>query len=170
MFPYLFRQNNEDSSFGDYNGLYYSPSISYQNISERDLNTNLFYSDDKFIFNIFNENKYDNDESRILVLNEKKSTDDTIKFKINLKENIPKLYSFDEIKQKIFKNDLYEKKFQFDINKIFIKDEQIEAQYLTKKRFRDDADDDYINGFFENKNSQICEQENKKKRGRKTKN
>ena len=58
------------------------------------------------------------------------------------------------------------KKFQFDINKIFIKDEQIEAQYLTKKRFRDDADDDYINAFLENENSQIYEQENKKKRGR----
>jgi hypothetical protein len=146
--------------------LCYSPSISYQDISEKDLNTNLFNNDDRSIINIFNENKCDNvDESKILFLNEKISTVDNTKFKTNL-EFIPKLYSFDDIKQKIFKNDLYEKKFLFDINNIFIKDEQIEAQYLTKKRFRDDADDDYINGFFENKNTQICEQENKKKRGR----
>ena len=166
MFPHLFGQNNEDSSFGNYNGLYNSPSISYQDFLEKDLNNNLFNDDDRSIINIFNENKYDNfDESKILFLNEKISTVDNTKFKTNI-EFIPKPYSFDDIKQKIFKNGLYEKKFLFDINNIFIKDEQIEAQYLTKKRFRDDADDDYINGFFENKNSQICEQENKKKRGR----
>ena len=169
MFPYLFEQNNEDSINESYKGLYYSPIISYQDISERDLNNNIFYGDDSSIFQIFNENKYDNDESRNLLLNEKISTDDNTKFKINLKENIPKLYSFDDIKQKIFKNDLYEKKFQFDINNIFIKDEQIEDQYLNKKRFRDYQDDDYINGFLDNENNQNYEQENGKKLGRRPK-
>ena len=169
MFPYLFEQNNEDSINESYKGLYYSPIISYQDISERDLNNNIFYGDDSSIFQIFNENKYDNDESRNLLLNEKISTDDNTKFKINLKENIPKLYSFDDIKQKIFKNALYEKKFQFDINNIFIKDEQIEDQYLNKKRFRDYQDDDYINGFLDNENNQNYEQENGKKLGRRPK-
>ena len=47
------------------------------------------------------------------ILNEKISTDDNdkSKFKINLKENISMLYSLDDIKQKIFKNVLYEKNF-----------------------------------------------------------
>ena len=103
MFPYLFEQNNEDSINGSYKGLYYSPIIGYQDISERDLNNNIFYDDESSIFKIFNDNKYNNDESRILVLNEKISTDDNTIFKIKLKENIPKLYSFDDIKQKFSK-------------------------------------------------------------------
>lgn len=61
------------------------------------------------LFYIFNEIKYDNDVSRILLLIEKISPDDNTKskFKIYLKENIPMLYSFDDIKQKIYKNVLY---------------------------------------------------------------
>ena len=92
------------------------------------------------------------------------STDDNTKFKINLKENILILYSFDDIKQKIFKNALYENKFKFDINKIFIKDEQIEDQFLSKKRFRGCTDDDYINGFLKNESNQNCEHGNKRGR------
>ena len=157
MFPYLFEQNNEDSINESYKGLYYSPIINYQDISERDLNNDIFYGDDSSIFKIFNENKYNNDESRILVLNEKISTDDNTKFKIKLKENIPKLYSFDDIKQKIFKNSLYENKFLFDINNIFIQDEQVEGQYLNKKRDRDYQDDDYIKGFLDNHSNQNYE-------------
>jgi hypothetical protein len=170
MFPYLFEQNNEDSINESYKGLYYSPIINYQDISERDLNNNIFYDDDSSIFKSFNENKYNNDESRILVLNEKISTDDNTKFKIKLKENIPKLYSFDDIKQKIFKNSLYENKFLFDINNIFIKDEQVEGQYLNKKRDRDYQDDDYIKGFLDNHSNQNYELENNKKLGRRAKN
>ena len=170
MFPYLFEQNNEDSINGSYKGLYYSPIIGYQDISERDLNNNIFYDDESSIFKIFNDNKYNNDESRILVLNEKISTDDNTIFKIKLKENIPKLYSFDDIKQKIFKNSLYEKKFLFNINNIFIKDEQVEGQYLSKKRDRDYQDDDYIKGFLDNHSNQNYELENNKKLGRRAKN
>jgi len=166
MFPHLFEQDNEDSIYGSYKGLYHFPSISYQYNSEIDFNNNLFNADDRSIFKIFNENKNDNDDSRIFLLNEKMSTDDNTKFKINLKENIPILYSFDDIKHKIFKNALYENKFKFDINKIFIKDEQIEDQFLNKKRFRGYTDDDYINGFLKNENNQNYEQGNNKKRGR----
>ena len=169
MNPYLLGQDNEESICGSCNGLHYFSSISYQDIPERDLNNSLFFGDDRAIINIFNENRYETDESRILLLNEKASTDDNTKFKINLKENIPLLYTFDDIKQKIFKNALYEKKFLFDINNIFIKDEQIEDEYLNKKRFRDFQDDDYINGFLENENNQNYEQENNKKLGRRPK-
>ena len=170
MIRNLLEQNNEDSIFGSYKGLYYSPSINYQDMSERDLNNSLFNDDDESILKIFNENKYDSDESRILVINEKISTGDITKFKTNLKENIPLLYSFDDIIQKIFKNVLYEEKFEFDFNNIFIKDELVEEQYLGKKKYRDYIDDDYINGFLNNESNQNCEQGNKKRRGRKNKN
>ena len=165
MNPYLLGQDNEESICGSCNGLHYFSSISYQDIPERDLNNSLFFEDDRAIINIFNENRHDTEESGIFLLNEKISTDDNTKFKINLKENIPLLYTFDDIKQKIFKNALYEKKFLFDINNIFIKDEQIEDEYLNKKRFRDFQDDDYINGFLENENNQNYE----KKLGRRPK-
>ena len=165
MNPYLLGQDNEESICGSCNGLHYFSSISYQDIPVRDLNNSLFFGDDRAIINIFNENRYETDESRILLLNEKASTDDNTKFKINLKENIPLLYTFEDITQKIFKNALYEKKFLFDINNIFIKDEQIEDEYLNKKRFRDFQDDDYINGFLENENNQNYE----KKLGRRPK-
>lgn len=49
MIPYLFGQNNEDSICGSYNGLNYFPSISYQEISKRDLNNILFFGDDRAI-------------------------------------------------------------------------------------------------------------------------
>ena len=163
-------QNNEDSIEGIFRGLYYSPSTIYQDMSERDLTNSLFNDDDQAILNIFNENKYDKDESRILVLNEKIITGDITKFKTNLKENIPMLYSFDDIKQKIFKNELYEKKFKFDFNNIFTKDKLVEDQYLRKKTYREYTFDDYMNGFLDNENSQNCEEGNKKRRGRKNKN
>ena len=167
MFPYLFEQNNEVSFYGSYKKLLYSRSISYQDFSEIDLNNSLFVDDDKSIFKMFNENKYDNDYSIWnLFLNEKISTGDNTKFKIHLKEDIPMLYSFDDIEQKIFKNSLYETKFHFDINNMFIKDEQIEAPFLNKKRYRDYIDNDYIKGFLENENNENCEKENKKRRGR----
>jgi len=170
MFPYLYEQYNEDNIYGSYKGLPYSPSISYQGFSERDPRSNLFVGEDKSIFEIFNENQYDNDNSiRNLSPNEKISTSDNTKFKINLKEDKPLLYSFDDIKQKIFKNIVYKKKFLFDVDKIFIKDEQIEALYLNKKRYRNYTDDDYIKEILENENKENYEQENKKRRGRKPK-
>ena len=99
MRSYMLGQNNEDSIEGNFRGLYYSPSTIYQDMSERDLTNSLFNDDDQAILNIFNENKYDKDESRILVLNEKIITGDITKFKTNLKENIPKL-----IKNCVFNN------------------------------------------------------------------
>ena len=170
MHFYKFGQNNEDSIDGNNKGLLYSPSITYQDMSERDLNNSLFNDDVQSILKIFNENRNDYDESKILVPDEKTLTGDMTKFKTNLKENIPMVYSFDDIKQKIFKNELYEKKFQFDSNNIFIKDEQVEDQYLGKKTSREISDDDYINGFFDNESYQNYEQGNKKKLGRKLKN
>mgnify|MGYP006988882376 CR=1 FL=1 len=104
-------------------------------------------------------------KERITTLENEKTEIDKVLFKIKLKEEAPIFNSFDDIKEKIFQNDRYKKRFSFDINNIFIKDDAIEAQYLNKKRFRDYKDEDYINGFLENENNHY-EIDNKRKRGR----
>ena len=115
---------------------------------------------DNSIFKNFN----DNDIFKNLDLKEKAIEDKTI-FKTNLKEEMPILYSFEDIK-KIFKKAIYIKKLSSKVNKKFIKDKETEAVYLNKKRIRDYTDDEYINGFLENENNQNYELPNKKKRGR----
>ena len=88
---------------------------------------------------------------------------------VNLKEDILlEFYSFKDIEEKIFKNEDYKKKFLFDTNKMFIKDEKFELQFLKKKRFRDDKEDNFLNEFMENEKVENNGQENRKKRGRKT--
>ena len=163
-----FEENNRNNISGRNEVFIPSQSIVSQNNSESDLDLQLYFFDknveiDKSIF----EYLKDNDAFRNINLN--KIPDDNMKFKISLKEEIPILYSFDDIEKKIFKKTLYKKKFSSKVNKKFIKDEQLEGLYLNKKRFRDYIDDDYINGFLKNENKQNCEQENKKKRGRNSK-
>ena len=143
-----------------YEDLYPSSSIISKDNSESDFP---FYLNEENINCIFNSN--DNDAFRNLYPKEKTTADKTI-FKIKLKEEAPICNSFDDIRQKIFQNALYKKKFLFDANSIFIRDEKIEELYLNKKRIRDYTDDEYIKGFFENENNQNCQQKGKKKRGR----
>ena len=164
-----FEENNRNNISGRNEVFIPSQSIVSQNNSESDLDLQLYFFDknveiDKSIF----EYLKDNDTFRNINLN--KIPDDNMKFKISLKEEIPILYSFDDIEKKIFKKTLYKKKFSSKVNKKFIKDEQLEGLYLNKKRFRDYTDDDYINGFLKNENYQNYEQPNKNKRGRKPKN
>ena len=80
----------------------------------------------------------------------------------------PEIFSFNDIKGNIFKNDLYKNKFLFDVNNMFI-DKKLESTFLKKKRFRDDNEDNFLNEFMENEKIENNEQENHKKRGRKSK-
>jgi hypothetical protein len=80
----------------------------------------------------------------------------------------PKIFSFNDIKENIFKNDVYKKKFWFDINSLFI-DKKLESKFINKKRFIDINEDNFLNEFMENEKIENNEQESHKKRGRKPK-
>lgn len=82
---------------------------------------------------------------------------------------LPTLYSFDDI-EKIFRNNDYKKKFIFDVNQKFIKDEKLEEPYLNKKRSRDSNFEDCdLYEIFGNEKLYNSGQENKLRRGRKPK-
>ena len=161
MFTVSHEENNRNNISGRNEVFIPFPSIVSQDNSENDLNIQYFIDknaeNDKSIFEYFDNIRKINTYA------------DNINFKNSLKEEVPILYSFDDIKTKIFKNALYENKFSSEVSQNFIKDEQIEAQYLNKKRFRDYTYNDYINEFLENENNRNCEQRNKKKPGRITK-
>ena len=159
MLPDSFRQNIKNIIYRDYEDIFPSSNIISQDNSESDFQFALNEENANSILNL-----NDNEAFRYLYLNEK--TGDKTSFKIKYKEGVPMLYSFEDIKQKIFKNALYEKKFLFDVNNLFIRDEQLEALYLNKKRLRDYSYDDYINGFLGNENNENYQQGDKKKRGR----
>ena len=152
-----FRENIKNIIYRNYEDAFPSASLISQDNSENDFQFALNEENANSISNL-----YDNEAFRNLYLKEKTSADKTL-FKIKLKEEAPILNSFDDIKQKIFKNALYEKKFVFDANNLFIRDKNLEELYLNKKRFRDYTDDDFINGFLENENNQNFQQEDKKK-------
>ena len=157
-----FEEKIKNQFYRSYEDFLPSSSIISQDVSQGDFQL-FFTENENSIFKYFNDFN-DNDIFRNLYLKENAIGDKTI-FKTNLKEEEPILYSFDDIK-KIFENALYKKKFSCKVNKNFIKDDQIEAIYLNKKRLRDYTNDEYINGFLENENNQNYEQGNKKKRGR----
>ena len=79
-------------------------------------------------------------------------------------------YSFNDIKEKIFKNNDYKYKFLFDANNMFFKDEKLESTFLNKKRFRDDNEDNFLNESMENEKVKKNKRKNHKKRGRKPEN
>ena len=163
MFHDSFEEKITNHIYRSYENFLPSSSIISHDASQGDFQS-FFMENDNSILKYFDEN----DNFWNLYLKENTTGNKTI-FKTNLKDEAPILYSFDDIKR-IFKNALYKKKFSSKVNKKFIKDKQIEALYLNKKRFRDYTDDDYINGFLKNENYQNYEQPNKNKRGRKPKN
>ena len=80
------------------------------------------------------------------------------------------LFSFDDIKEKIFMNNDYKEKFNFDANYIFINDEKLEEPFLNKKRNRDfDFSDSDLYEMIEKEKLLYSEKEKKIKRGRKPK-
>ena len=178
------------NTFEDYNTskLYgNNPSIFYfdsdnQDIYSEDLN-NEFHSDDKPI-ELENQNmhefwNYDNmskiqDKPTTFETNNKYNKKYCNNALSKLLENgkikediLHEFYSFNDINEKIFKNDLYKSKFLFDVNNMFI-DKKLESTFLKKKRFRDDNEDNFFE-FMENEKIENNEQESLKKRGRKSK-
>ena len=142
-----FGENIKNNIYRNYSELFPSSSIMSHDIPENDFQLCLNEENDRSIL-------YSNDN------------DDFMNLYLKLKEEVPIFSSFGDIKQKIFKNALYEKKFSFDVDNIFIRDERLESLYLSKKRFRDYTEDDYIKGFLLNEDIQNFEQGNKNKRGR----
>ena len=179
------------NTFEDYNisKLYgNNPSIFYidsdnQDIYSEDLN-NEFHSDDKSIelenqnihefWNYENINQIQDKPTTFETNNKynKKYCNNALSKLLEngkIKEDIlHEFYSFNDINEKIFKNDLYKSKFLFEVNNMFI-DKKLESKFLKKKRFRDDNEDNFLNEFMENEKIENNEQENHKKRGRKSK-
>jgi len=90
---------------------------------------------------------------------------------VKIKEDILlEFYSFNNIEEKIFKNDDYKSRFSFDVDIMFIKDEKFESNFLNKKRFSEDNEVNFYNKFMENEKNENNGYENHKKRGRKSKN
>ena len=115
-----FEENNRNNIFGRNEVFIPSQSIVSQNNSESDLDLQLYFFDknveiDKSIF----EYLKDNDTFRNINLN--KIPDDNMKFKISLKEEIPILYSFDDIEKKYSKKLFIKKNFHPKLIKNLLK-------------------------------------------------
>ena len=103
----------------------------------------------------------------------KKYYDTSLKVLENIKieeDNSPKLYSFDDIAEKILRNDDYKNKFSSDVDSMFTKVEKLESKFLNKKRHSDDNEYHCLNELMENEKNKSNEQKNYNKRGRKPKN
>ena len=103
----------------------------------------------------------------------KKYYDTSLKVLENIKieeDNSPKLYSFDDIAEKILRNDDYKNKFASDVDSMFTKVEKLESKFLNKKRHSDGNEYNCLNELMENEKNKSNEQKNYNKRGRKPKN
>ena len=103
----------------------------------------------------------------------KKYYDTSLKVLENIKieeDNSPKLYSFDDIAEKILRNDDYKNKFSSDVDSMFTKVEKLESKFLNKKRHSDGNEYNCLNELMENEKNKSNEQKNYNKRGRKPKN
>lgn len=83
---------------------------------------------------------------------------------------LPKLFSFNDIEEKILKNDDYKNKFSSDVDNLFFKDEIFELQFLNKKRLREENEDNYLNEFIGNGKVSNKPKKSQNKRGRKSEN
>ena len=189
MLSDIFEENNKNYSFFEnYQSIFYF-NRDNQGYSHNNLNDDLYNFDDcsilsdkenQKIYDFWNEGK---DDDNLEQIQEKTTAYKTsnknnnkcyyapLKILENIKieeDNSPKLYSFNDIEEKIFKNEDYKSKFSFDVDIMFIKDDKIESQFLNKKRFREDNEDNFYNEFIENENIENNGQLNRKKRGRKS--
>jgi len=191
MLSDIFEENNKNYSFFEnYQSIFYF-NRDNQGYSHNNLNDDLYNFDDcsilrdkesQKIYDFWNEGKNDDILEQIQEKttayktsnkNNNKCYYAPLKILENIKideDNSPKLYSFNDIEEKIFKNDDYKKRFTFDADSMLIKDEKFESQFLNKKRFRDDNEDNFYNEFMENEKVENNGQVNRKKRGRKSEN
>ena len=180
----IFDDNYNRSFFNGNNQSMLDFNRDAQDYSQKDLNDEMLSFDQSIeiknqkMFDLWNDGKGDDNVNQI----QEKSTAFKTNNKNNKKcycvplkllENVkieedksPKIFSFNDIKENIFKNDVYKKKFLFDVNNMFI-DKKLESQFINKKRFRDINEDNFLNEFMENEKIENNKQESHKKRGRK---
>jgi hypothetical protein len=184
-------EENNDYYYENNIGILFSPNINNFSYSS-DLNDNFYLcdklaeSENKNEKDPFSNNKLDDCFGQFQhekktscttnyknIIRKKCSNYEPPKILDNIKieeEMPPTLFSFDDIKEKIFMNKDYKEKFSFEANNIFIKDEKLEEPYLNKKRRRDsDFNDSDLYEVLEKENLQYYRQENRIKRGRKPK-
>jgi hypothetical protein len=174
--------NENDQSILDLNS-------NNQDNSQNHINDELFYIFDQSIeikkqnmIDLLEDYKYDEKVNQIQdkttafkTINKinKKCYDTSLKVLENIKieeDNSPKLYSFDDIAEKILRNDDYKNKFSSDVDSMFTKVEKLESKFLNKKRHSDDNEYNCLNELMENEKNKSNEQKNYNKRGRKPKN
>ena len=185
-------EEKDDNYYENNKGIFFSPNINIFSFNS-DFNDH-FYHYDQFESENKNENEIDpfiinKPDDSIGQFQHEKKTSCTTNYKniirkkcsnheppkildnVKIEEEMPpSLYSFDDIKAKIFMNKDYKGKFSFDANNILIKDEKLEKPYLNKKRLRDsDGNDSNLYEVHEKKKLQYYGQENRIKRGRKPK-
>lgn len=194
MFIDLLEENNRNDYYENNQLILSSPNIIYQDYNYRYYHDKPYanaYGNDSIenrcMYDTFNDNKYEvymtqfPDEKTTAfksnkIITKKNSNPEPLKLVENKKiktDSLPIFYSFDDIKQSIFKNDDYKNKFMFNVDNVFIKDKKLEEPYLNKKRLRDDNDIDYYNynyNYEESERDKYISQRNKPKRGRKSNN
>ena len=160
-----------------------------QDYSQKQINDELFYIFDQSIeikkqnmIDLLEDDKDDENVNQIQdkttafkTINKinKKYYDTSLKVLENIKieeDNSPKLYSFDDIGEKILRNDDYKNKFSSDVDSMFTKVEKLESKFLNKKRHSDNNEYNCLNELLENEKNKSNEQKNYNKRGRKPKN
>ena len=182
MFNYIYEEYNANNLYGNNQSILNSDE---QNSFFRNLNNGFLFGDKATDLENQNMSYFWIDDNMNQIqdkptadktknTNNKKCCNDAL---LNLIENVKikedillEFYSFKDIEEKIFKNEDYKNKFSSDVDSMFTKVEKLESKFLKKKRFRDDKEDNFLNEFMKNEKNKNKGQENRKKRGRKTKN
>jgi hypothetical protein len=182
----IFDENYNTNYIFDNNQSMFDFNRDDKDYSQKYLNDELFSFDQSIeiknrkMIDLWNDGKGDDNVNQIQEKttafktnnkNNKKCYSVPLKLLENVKveeDKSPKIFSFIDIKETIFKNDVYKAKFLFDVNNMFI-DKKLESKFINKKRFRDINEDNFLNEFMENEKIENNEQEGHKKRGRKPK-
>ena len=189
MINSIFEENYFRNSFYENDQSMFDLKSESQDSSKKHMNDELLYIFDESIeiknqniIDLMEDDKGDENVNQIQdkttafkTINKinKKCYDTPLKVLENIKieeDNSPKLYSFNDIEEKILRNDDYKNKFSSDVDSMFTKVEKLESKFLNKKRHSDDNEYNFLNEFMENKKNKSNEQKNYNKRGRKSKN
>ena len=189
MIDDIFEDNYFRNSYNENDQSILDLNSNNQDNSQNHINDELFYIFDQSIeikkqnmIDLLEDDKDDENVNQIQdkttafkTINKinKKYYDTSLKVLENIKieeDNSPKLYSFDDIAEKILRNDDYKNKFSSDVDSMFTKVEKLESKFLNKKRHSDGNEYNCLNELMENEKNKSNEQKNYNKRGRKPKN
>ena len=189
MINNIFEENYFRNSFYENDQSMFDLKSESQDSSKKHMNDELFYIFDQSIeikkqnmIDLLEDYKYDEKVNQIQdkttafkTINKinKKCDYTSLKVLENIKieeDNSPKLYSFNDIEEKILRNDDYKNKFSSDVDSMFTKVEKLESKFLNKKRHSDGNEYNCLNELMENEKNKSNEQKNYNKRGRKPKN